>query len=185
MQNLRKSCLAAAGLALVIGGCAYAASQYTHHLQVTLADGEVAQVDYVGDIAPRVVMQPIAVAQDPLPDMLGFGSVDQIMVDLARQHAAMMQQVAQMQADMAAQPAGVPVADQHTANGVHWSYVSTTTTSNGCTRTVEWHTTGAQAEQPQVIRTSSGTCDTAVNPAPVHDAADVKSQVPAPAGKVV
>jgi len=190
MQLPRKSLLAAAAATALIGGGAWAASAYTHHLQVRLPDGEIAQVDYVGEVAPRVVVQPIAAARDPLIAIgfPGFGQMDRIFADMERQQAAMMQQVAAMEHDIATHAVtGAPV------NGhANWSYVSTTTSSNGCTQTVEWHSQAPQSQgagtaqaQPQVIRTSSGNCDKAVKDTPVHEAADVKPQAAAPAGKTV
>jgi hypothetical protein len=69
----------------------------------------------------------------------------------------------------------------------NWSYVSSTTTSNGCTQTVQWSSSDAKGApaQPQVIRTSSGNCDKAVQETPVHPAAEVKPQAAVPAGKAV
>jgi len=193
MQLPRKSLLAAAAATALIGGGAWAASAYTHHLQVRLPDGEIAQVDYVGDVAPRVVLQPTAadaaaVAPDPLVAIgfPGFGQMDRIFADMERQQAAMMQQVA------AIERAAATGQHQPVNGGVNWSYVSSTTSSNGCTQTVEWHSQGvdspnaAQVQaQPQVIRTSSGNCDKAVTDTPIHEAAEVKPQAAVPAGKTV
>ena len=198
----RKSLLAAAAATALIGGGAWAASAYTHHVQVRLPDGEIAQVDYVGDVAPRVVLQPVAadagaVARDPLMAIgfsggfPGFGQMDRIFTDMERQQAAMLQQVAAMER---AAVTGQHAANAPTHGGVNWSYVSNTTSSNGCTQTVEWHSQGAKSQgagqkdvqgQPQVIRTSSGNCDKAVKDTPIHEAADVKPQAAVPAGKTV
>ncbi len=196
MQLPRKTLLAAAAATALIGGGAWAASAYTHHVQVRLPDGQIAQVDYVGDVAPRVVVQPAAAADAGANPVMaiafpGFGQMDRIFADMERQQAAMMQQVAAMEHAAATDHAGE--TGQHAAhapaNGVNWSYVSSTTSSNGCTQTVEWSSQGAaqggQQAQPQVIRTSSGNCDKAVKDTPIHEAADVKPQAPVPAGKTV
>jgi hypothetical protein len=192
MQLLRKPLLVAAAATALIGGGAWAASAYTHHLQVKLPDGEIAQVDYVGDVAPRVVLQPVAAdaAADPFvaAGFPAFGQMDRIFADMERQQAAMMQQVAAMEHNIAVHgPA--PVATGQHPGMANWSYVSSTTTSNGCTQTVQWSSSDAAAKgapaQPQVIRTSSGNCDKAVKDTPVHQAADVKPQTAAPAGKAV
>ena len=197
MQVLRKPLLAAAAATALIGGGAWAASSYTHHVQVVLPDGQIAQVEYVGDVAPRVVVQPVVtdpavVAQDPFVAMgfPGFGQIDRIFADMAHQQAVMMQQVAAMQRDIATHGPALAATGQHGVNGgANWSYVSSTTTSNGCTQTVQWSSQGATAPgasgQPQVIRTSSGNCDKAVQDAPVHAAADVKAPTASPVGKTV
>ncbi len=198
MPSLRKPLLAVVAASALIGGAAWAASTHTHHMQVRLPDGEIVQVNYVGDVAPRVVMQPVAdqAAQDPLQAIgfPGFGAMDRIFADMERQQAAMMQQVAAMEHEAATHGAtGGPAlvaTGQQPANGVNWSYVSSTTSSNGCTQTVEWHSggpvaKGAEAAQPQVIRTSSGNCDKAVKDTPVHEAAEVKQQATAPDGKTI
>ena len=194
MQSLRKPLLVAAAATALVGGAAWASSAYTHHLKVRLPDGEIAQVDYVGDVAPRVVLRPVAAvpvvaAQDPLMAVgfPGFVSIDRIFADMQRQQAAMMQQVAAMQHQIATNGPAMVATGQRPAHGVNWTYVSSTTSSNGCTQTVEWHSggaaNGAQA-QPQVVRTSAGNCDKAVKETPVHEAADVR-QAAAPVGKTV
>jgi hypothetical protein len=201
MQLLRKPLLVAAAASALIGSGAWAASAYSHHMQVRLPDGEIAQIDYAGDVAPRVVLQPVAadpmaVLRDPFMAIgfPGLGQMDRIFADLERQQAAMMQQVAAMEHNLAMPGPGLVATGQHLANGPVdgrqvWSYVSSTTSSNGCTQTVEWSSPGVPAQgaqaQPQVIRTSSGNCGKAVDDAPVHQAADVKSQGATPAGKAV
>jgi hypothetical protein len=195
MQLLRKPLLVAAAATALIGGAALAASNYTHHMSVRLPDGSIAQVDYVGDVAPRVVLQPVATdaaadAADPFMAVgfPGFGQMDRIFADMQRQQAAMMQQVAAMEHDVAIHgPAAIATgAGPGMAN---WSYVSSTTSSNGCTQTVEWTSQGdatkTTAAQPQVVRTSAGNCDKAVKDTPIHTVADVKPATPEPAGKTI
>jgi hypothetical protein len=188
MQLLRKPLLAAAAATALIGGGAWAASAYTHHLQVRLPDGEIAQVDYVGDVAPRVVVQPVAADPFVAAGFPAFGQMDRIFADMARQQAAMMQQVAAMEHNIAVHGPALIATGQHPGMA-NWTYVSTTTTSNGCTQTVQWSSSGAAANgtqsQPQVIRTSSGNCDKAVQDTPVHPVSDVKPQAAVPAGKAV
>lgn len=193
MQLLRKPLLAAAAAAVLIGGGAWAASTYPHHLQIRLPDGQIAQVDYAGDVAPRVVLRPVAAPPAAIDPVMaigfpGFGQIDRIFADMERQQAAMMQQAAAIEHEIATRGPALVNAGPHAANGnVNWTYVSSTSTSNGCTQTVEWTSPGAAAKdaQPQVIRTSSGNCDKAVKDAPVHDVAEVGPQPPAPVGKVI
>jgi hypothetical protein len=165
MRKLRNGLLAAAGVAL-LGGAALAASEESHVLNVVMPDGAVAQVHYVGDAAPRVVVrqtQAVPVAVVPmraLPVALAdpFAGFDRMAAMMDAQMAAMMRQVAAMQARAAAAPQRAQmVASGKAPAGVQFSYVSTTTSRNGCTTSVRWSSDGSGAE-PKMIKTSSGDC---------------------------
>jgi hypothetical protein len=156
MPSLRTPLLVIAAVTAVVGGGAWAATNYTHHINVTLPDGSIAQVDYVGDTAPRVVLRPISTvpiskvpvstvpvstvpvaAQNPVFAIAfsGFAQMDRIVADMQRQQQVMMQRAAAMQRAMVAHPVAVMAsAGQH---GASFSYVSTTTSNNGCTQTVQ------------------------------------------------
>jgi hypothetical protein len=58
--------------------------------------------------------------------------------------------------------------------GTHFTYVSSTTDANGCTRTVEYSSDGS-SPQPKVTKTSAGTCDAAP-----RNAAPITASAPAP-----
>jgi hypothetical protein len=165
---------------MLVAGAAVAAEKY-HVMSVALPDGSVAQIQYQGDVAPRIVFadapaQRIALA-DPFADM------DRIFAAMELQHRQMMQRVAQMQAQMAD---AVKQAQNQTqtvsatggaapANGVvQYSFVSTTN-SDGCTTSVQWRSDGSGA-QPQVYKTSSGDCA-----AKREEARPTKAAVSAPA----
>lgn len=174
-----------------IAGAALAASGHTHTLDVTLPDGSIAHVRYAGKVAPTVQVTPAdrLWSDTPGADAASpFAGMDAVVAMMARQHEAMMQQVAalQQEAQQAAQAgamqtasAGKPgftrtvlpggmvlIASGQPAN-VSIRYVSTTTganaSANGCTQTVEYRSDGGNA-QPQIIRTSVGTCDSASVP---------------------
>jgi hypothetical protein len=222
MRKLHKVLLAGAG-ALLIGGAALAASEKVHVLKVAMPDGSVAQVHYVGDVAPRVVVSsvpaelvalsagqpfllfqgtsldaapraPIALA-DPFwgfdmplfagPGPSAFTEIDRMMAAIDARMDAMMRQVAAMQAQAAADPGATRMvsggdagSDGGPAGLVRYSYVSTSTSGDGCTTSVQWSSDGSGAE-PKVIKTSSGSCgngsDRGGAPAPV------KAATPAPA----
>lgn len=167
---------------LLVAGAAYAAAR-DHVLNVSLADGSVAQIHYQGDVAPRVVMVPAgvqpaagndaaAMATDP------FLAMDREFAAMQAQQDAMLRQVAEMQRAAAAAPSGrapnVVSTSTGAPNGVfQYQMISTTTGANGCTQTVEWRSDGRQAE-PQVTQTSAGDCRAVTSDAPAHPAAEVR-----------
>ena len=165
MRKLHLSLIAAA--AALTAGVALAAER-AHVLNVSLPDGSIAQIEYHGDVAPRVVLAPAAipVADHTFADP--FAEMDHVFAAMAAQHEAMLREVAAMQQNLATSPV-VQTAGK-APNGMAWHMVSTTTSANGCTQTVEWSATGAQ---PQVTKASSGNCEAATHPAPAHPAADV------------
>lgn len=161
MRKLRTALLAGAGVMLV-AGAAVAAEKY-HVMNVALPDGSVAQVQYQGEVAPRVVIADAPIQRIALADP--FADMDGIFAAMELQHQQMMQRVAQMQAQMAdaVKQAQSETRTVSTANGgapangvVQYSFVSTTN-ANGCTTSVQWRSDGSGA-QPQVYKTSSGDC---------------------------
>src|SRR5690242_8690057 len=149
-----------------LAGSAVAAEHAVHVMNVAMPDGSVAKVRYVGDTPPQIRVVPVRVAPMMPVAMIdpGFAAMDRMMVAMDAQADAMMRQAAMLQQ----MPAGAPLqhADMRTVPGgtVSYSYVSTTS-SGGCTQTVR-ATSNGSSDQPQVIRTSAGTCDNAkVTPA--------------------
>ena len=164
------------GLAtMALAGTAVAAEHAVHTMNVALPDGSVAKVRYIGDRAPQVRIVPVAVT--PMPVVMidpTFAAFDRMFAAMDAQTDAMMRQAA-MLAQMPATDAPLQHADMQKlpAGAVSYSYVSTTS-SNGCTQTVRMTSDGSR-QQPQVIRTSAGTCDGAkVSPAVADSAAPAK-----------
>lgn len=170
MRKLHTLLLGGAGL-LLAAGAAVAAEKYDHVMTVALPDGSVAQIHYDGKVAPRLVVReaaPSVIAfADPsslfdAPDLADF---DRIAAMMERQHADMMQRVAQMQAQMdevahqAAQTQTVSARDgaKAPAGMVSYSFVSTSSSDGRCTQTVQWSSDGSNA-QPKVYKASSGDC---------------------------
>ena len=192
MRIPKRYVLGAAGLA-VAGACvAQAASAEYHSMKVALPDGAVANVQYTGDVAPQVLIRPasaddIAQANTVLvpraaamPDI--FAQMDRISASMERQTAAMLRQAAQMQQIAITQSSngapGVTVVSTGTMpKGVHFSYVSTTTDANGCTRTVSYNSNGS-GEAPRMLKTASDACD-AVKPNGKAIPAKAEQAVPA------
>jgi hypothetical protein len=170
--------IAFAGVAgLALAGTAVAAARNSHIMNVPLPDGSVARVEYVGDVAPRVTLAPVAAPMAdwgamPFPSFAGF---DRMMADINRQTEAMMRQAQQM----ARQPAGMPGAPIVASFGNAPAGVTSTTVvsySNGnssCTRTTETISQGP-GKPPKVTTSVSGNCAAGGAPArPAPSAAPI------------
>lgn len=174
MRLINKAMLALGG-SLMLAGAA-AAAEHVHVLNVALPDGSVGQVHYTGDVPPHVVLVPVAApVMSPMPVAFdGFAQMERIAAAMDRQMATMMQQAATMAARRPAAP-GVQTVSTAPGGSYSYSYVSTTS-SNGCTRTVETSATGN--DQPaKVVKTSSGSCTP--SSAPAIAAPSAKPSVPA------
>jgi hypothetical protein len=183
MRKLHAALLAAGGLALA-AGAAHAAGKL-NTMNVALPDGTVAQIAYEGNVPPQVSVVPAAAA-DP------FAEMERISAIMQARHEAMMRQVAEMQQQaeqqvLAAQRSGagagqagqVAVSTNLPAGSYSYTMVSTTTSGNGCTQTVEWRSDGS-AQEPRVTKTSAGDCTAVHKNAPAIPAA-APARTPAPA----
>lgn len=178
----------AAAAALLAGSAAVAATAELHHMNVALPDGSVAQIEYTGDVAPKVTIAPNGARQVAMVDP--FQQMDQIMASMEARHRAMMARMAAME-DAAARTPAPPlapgqqlVAAGNAPQGSSYSAVSvsSSTDANGCTQTVETRSNGNGA--PQVTKTSSGACDHArpgAAPEAQHKPAPGKAARPAAA----
>ena len=173
-MRIRKRYILGAAALIVAGACvAEAASAELHSMKVNLPDGSVANVQYTGDVAPKILIRP-ASAQDiaqanavlvprmvAMPDV--FAQMDRISAQMELQTAAMLRRAAQMQQVAIAQGAnGAPgvtvVSTGNMPKGAHFSYVSTTTDAKGCTRTVSYSSDGS-SQTPQLTKTASDACE--------------------------
>jgi hypothetical protein len=158
-----------AGTALVaLGGTALAASRNNHVMSVALPDGSTARIQYVGDVAPKVVIEPSrSLASDVvLPSFAGF---DRMIDEMNRQAQAMMRTV--QQASVAAGPPGAPapfVASFGTApQGVSSTTIVSYSNGNStCTRTTQTISQGP-GKPPKVSSSVSGNCSSNSAPEPV------------------
>jgi hypothetical protein len=178
-MRLTRTAILAGGAALLVAGTAAAAAEKLHTMNVSLPDGSVAQIEYSGDVAPKVSVAPAAAVPVVYADP--FAELDRMAAYMEAQHQAVMQQVAAM--EKAAAQTGANAPGQMTVvgdlpAGTHFTYVSSTTDEHGCTQTVEYSSDGSSA-QPKVTRTSAGSCDKAASDAPVAASA---ARQPAPEG---
>ena len=158
----KASALILAGLgAFALTGAAAAASKDTHVMNVSLPDGSIAKIEYVGNVAPKVSVTPAPMASIFAP----FGMFDRSAYDIQRQIDAMMRQVDQVARQPVAGVPGLNVAAYGNAPaGVN--SVTIVTTSNGtqtCTRRTDVTSEGP-GKAPKVVSSVSGQCGAA--PAP-------------------
>ena len=158
-----------AGVASVaLAGAALAAHDTPKMMLVALPNGSVQHIQYQGDASPRVVLvtvaAPVSLADAAFgPDSI-FAEMDRMSAMMEARAQAMMRQTAMMRSTMpAANGHGVVMTNtQGQPVGVmQYSYVSSTTDAQGCTQTIRYSSDGAaNADQPKIYRTSSGSCGT-------------------------
>ena len=183
-MRFARTTILAGGAALLVAGTAAYAAEKIHTMNVSLPDGSVAQIEYTGDVAPKVSVVPAGAVPVAYADP--FAQLDRMAAYMVAQHHAMMQQVQAMQQAAAKSGAGAPGQLTVVGNqpaGTHYTYVSSTTDENGCTQTVEYSSDGGSA-QPKVTRTSAGSCDKATSDAPVPASAPKQAAPERPGTKV-
>ena len=183
-MRLARTTILAGGAALLLAGTAAAAAEKLHTMNVALPDGSGAQIEYTGDVAPKVAVAPAEAV--PVTYVDPFAELDRMAAYMEAQHQAMMQQVAAMEQAAARAGSGAPgqmILVGDLPAGTHFTYVSSTTDANGCTQTVQYSSDGSSA-QPKVTRTSAGNCDKATSDAPVAASAVKQAEPEGPGTKV-
>ncbi|MET0372826.1 MAG: hypothetical protein ABW128_01055 [Rhizorhabdus sp.] len=158
-----------AGIAsAALAGAALAAHDESKMMLVALPDGSVEHIRYEEDTIPRIVLvpTPIAFFEATSP----FAEMERISAAMEAQAAAMMRQAAMMEtrSPAAANAGGITLTNAagEPVGVMHYSYISSTTSADGCTQTVRISSNGSE-QQPRVIQTSAGNCDSAAaSPAP-------------------
>lgn len=156
-----------AGAAAAVAGAAIAAAPKTNVMNVPLPDGSVARVEYVGDVAPKVSVQP-APAEDffagAFPSFAGF---DHMMEQMNRQTAALIQQAQQMSRQAATPGMNVASFGSMPPGTSSVSVVSFSNGGSSCTRTTQVVSDGP-GKPPKVTTNVTGNCGTeaGAQPAP-------------------
>lgn len=169
----RKYLLGAAALAVLGAGVAEAATAKLHSMKLDAPGGSVVEVQYTGDVAPRVEVVPasqadVSVMADPFAEMARVSAMmDAHMHAMMQRAAILQQQAAQMQQQAVAHGAAAQAAPGFMVaggmpKGMQVTYYSATTDANGCTRSVSYSSDGSGAA-PQLTRAASDGCD-AVQP---------------------
>jgi hypothetical protein len=131
MRKIHTALLAAGALALA-GTAAFAASNDVHHMKVRLADGSVANIEYTGDVAPKISLAapgPMSFAAFPQIGFApGFAQIDAMMNAQMRQ---MQQQIGAMMAMPWNSNAPIEAAFGKTGGNFCAQSVRITTDANG------------------------------------------------------
>lgn len=171
MRKLPAIALTAVSAAL-LAGTAIAAERNSHIMNVALPDGSTARVEYVGNVAPKVTIEPATNARADTADadddwaVPNFAAFDRMMAQMNRESEVMMRQAQAL----SRQPADVGAAPSYASFGNAPAGMSSTTVvsySNGsstCTRTTETVSQGAD-KAPKVTSTVSGNCASSRAPA--------------------
>lgn len=165
MRKIRTAVLAGAA-ALCAAGTAMAASNDNHVMRVNLPDGSVARIEYKGDIAPKVRIDPsVRVVPvhfvDPF-DAVPFAGFEQVFADMDRQVAAMMQQARTLQTmpdDGSVRPDLAALRDAPPGT-ISYRFVSVRNGNQMCSRSWQLTSQGS-GQQPKLVSASSGDCDSA------------------------
>lgn len=168
MKVLHKVALAAAATALA--GTAIAANRNSHMMNVPLPDGSVAHVQYVGDVPPKVTIDPAPLApgfwtSGMLPS---FANFDRMIQQMDRETQAMMRQVQKMPAAGGVPGLNVASYGNMPAGANSVSIVSVSNGGGTCTRRTDVVSQGV-GKPPKVTTSVSGNC-----------AASAQPQAPAP-----
>lgn len=165
-MRLTKATLLIGGVVLLASGAAMVATSKYRTMNVAMPDGSVAHIQYVGDVAPKIEVQPAQSGGIAFVDPVAFVGFPAF-ADMARmsaamesQQQAMMRQIAQMEHVAAsAKPGQVLVSGKMPAgSSFQYTVVSSTNGNATCTRTTEWRSDGSNA-RPKVTQTSAGDCD--------------------------
>jgi hypothetical protein len=145
--------------AAVLAGAAVAATPKTHKMDVSLPDGSVAHIEYVGDVAPKVTIapRPYAAADAPwaFPSFAGF---DRMFEQMQRQSQEMIRRAQEMQRHPgAATPYIASWGDMPAGESSSTTVVSVSNGGATCTRTTHMVSQGA-GKPPKVTSNVSGQC---------------------------
>jgi hypothetical protein len=150
MPILRTALLAGAAAIFGLSGMALAQTPNTHLMTVQLPGGGTAQIRYVGDVPPQVIVSSG-------PSMVGpaspFAMLDRISAAMDGEAAALFRR-----AEALASGGLTEAAMRNLSPGTRgFSYVSTMSSNGACTRSTEITSTG-NGSPPRVVTHSSGNC---------------------------
>jgi len=176
MRFVRTAIVAAAASA-ALAGAAFAARERSDIMLVALPDGTVHHVEYREQAPPRLLLVPISAPPDLFEAAFGPGSpfaeMERLSALMAAQSQAMLRDATALQGAVPAGTGkGIVMTDARgePVGVMHYSFISSSTSADGCTRTIRYSSDGGDATQanpPQVIRTSSGSCGAAPQAAPI------------------
>jgi hypothetical protein len=152
--------------AVALAGAAIAAPSNTHNMDVPLPDGSVAHIVYVGNVAPKVSIdpRPLAYGQPawgmPFPSFAGF---DRMIQEMNRRTEQMMRQAQQMTVHPGVAAPYIASYSNLPAGQTSTTVVSVSNGGATCTRSTEVVSQGA-GKAPKVTSSVSGQCGPATAP---------------------
>ncbi|HWA31113.1 MAG TPA: hypothetical protein VG867_08440 [Rhizomicrobium sp.] len=154
-----------AGAVALGGSAAYAASNDVHHMTLRMPDGGIAQIEYTGNVAPKISVAPMTQADfdafAPRVSLMPIADFAQMQVAMDRQMSAMFQQIDAMNAQMAQAFAHANGPIEATLHGLPQGSSNTTTLismangGNFCERSMEVSIVNGKRS---VTRQQSGNC---------------------------
>jgi len=169
-MRIVRTALIAGAATLALAGAAFAARDDGKLMLVALPDGTVEHIRYQDDVARRILLveddAPAAMLETALAPLSIFAEMQRVSAAMDARAEAMMRQASALQAQAASPGApgqGITLTNAagEPVGVMHYSYVSSTTGSDGCTRTVSYSSDAGAGQQPRMIQTSSGTCGAA------------------------
>jgi hypothetical protein len=160
-----------------------AAANHSRIMTVDLPDGSLARIEYKGDIAPKVTVEPMTrLVPVQLADSAmtaPFALFDRIAADMDRQMDAMFRQARMLEAASAGDaPLDRAAFGALPAGTISYRFVSTGTGNGVCSRSVQVTSLGA-GQQPKVVSNSSGDCGTPARATVPAVAAPTQAAAPA------
>ena len=175
MRKLPAVALAGAA-AFALGGTAIAASPKapaanTHIMSVPLPDGSVARIEYVGNVAPNITVEPRPFASAASPWGMAFPSFagfDRMIEQMNRQSHEMMQRAQEMARQPGAANGAAPTIASYGSLPAGETSTTVVSVSNGgatCTRSTQVVSQGA-GKPPKVTSNVTGQCGPEASPPP-------------------
>jgi hypothetical protein len=160
--------------AAALAGSAIAAAPRTHAMDVSLPDGSVAHIEYVGDVAPKVTLAPSPTVRSGEAWAMGFPSFagfDRMIEQMQRQSQEMIRRAQEISHQPAVATPYVASFGSVPAGGTSTTIVSVSNNGVTCTRTTEVVSQGP-GKAPKVTSNVSGQCSGAPAPSngPTHPA---------------
>lgn len=168
MKLLLRSAFIAGIAAFAVAGMALAGNLRTRVMTVNLPDGLIARVEYQGEVAPKVTLEPRSpdlAAEWLHPAWVPAAMLDRISADMDRQFDAMfrgMRLLDVIPADDAALTNWTST-QALPAGATRYTYVATTNGKGFCARTFEITSDGPN-QKPKVISSTSGDCGASTGP---------------------
>ncbi len=161
MRKLSAFMFGGIAAAAIAGGALAATGPKTHVIKVSLPDGSVASVEYVGDIAPKISIAPrrLASAFDPeamaFPSFAGF---DRMIAQMQHQSDEMMSEAQKQVPRPGDATPYIASYGKMPAGEASTTVVSISHDGATCTRTTSIVSQG-QGKAPKVTSSASGQCD--------------------------